>query len=206
VTEPTDRDRPTRDRILASAEKLFARRGFAGTSIRDITDAVGIKPPALYNHFPNKEDLYAEVLAASLRPLIELIDAADDDPNVASAAEIVAPGLELLRKNPHGPALLLLEGITGADHLSRIARDWIRPLVDRGVSILKENDPSGRWDEDVYPNVVWLWFCAAFGHVALSALYNEVFDEDGLADGPFERHRDFMAAVAAASFEPRRED
>jgi AcrR family transcriptional regulator len=206
VSEPTDRDRPTRDRILASAEKLFARRGFAGTSIRDITDAVGIKPPALYNHFPNKEDLYAEVLAASLRPLIELIDAAGDAPNVETAAEIVAPGLELLRQNPHGPALLLLEGITGADHLARIARDWIRPLVDRGVGILKENDDSGRWSEDVYPNVIWLWFCAAFGHVALSALYTEVFSEDGLEDGPFERHRDFLAAVAAASFEPRRED
>lgn len=206
MSEPTDRDRPTRDRILASAEKLFARRGFAGTSIRDITDAVGIKPPALYNHFPNKEDLYAEVLAASLRPLIELIDAAGDAPNVETAAEIVAPGLELLRQNPHGPALLLLEGITGADHLARIARDWIRPLVDRGVGILKENDDSGRWSEDVYPNVIWLWFCAAFGHVALSALYTEVFSEDGLEDGPFERHRDFLAAVAAASFEPRRED
>jgi len=206
VAEPTDRDRPTRDRILASAEKLFARRGFAGTSIRDITDAVGIKPPALYNHFPNKEDLYAEVLAASLRPLIELIDAAGDAPSVEAAAEIVAPGLDLLRQNPHGPALLLLEGITGADHLARIARDWIRPLVDRGVGILKENDDSGRWSEEVYPNVIWLWFCAAFGHVALSALYTEVFSEDGLEDGPFERHRDFLAAVAAASFEPRRED
>lgn len=206
MAEETERDRPTRERILTSAEKLFARRGFAGTSIRDITDAVGIKPPALYNHFPNKEDLYAEVLAASLRPLIELVDAADDAPTVETAAEILAPGLDLLRENPHGPALLLLEGITGADHLARIARDWIRPLMERGVNILKENDPSGRWSEEVYPNVMWLWFCAVFGHVALSALYSEVFDEDGLADGPFERHRDFMAAVAAASFEPRNED
>jgi len=208
VVEPSDRDLPTRERILAAAEKLFARRGFSGTSIRDITDAVGIKPPALYNHFPNKEDLYAEVLAASLRPLIELIDAAADAAggvsNAESADQFVGRGMDLLREHPHGPALLLLEGITGADHLARVARDWIRPLVERGVSILKENDESGRWSEDVYPNVIWMWVCAAFGHVALAPLYSEVFDEDGLADSHFARHRDFMAAVAAASFEAER--
>ncbi len=208
MVEPSDRDLPTRERILAAAEKLFARRGFAGTSIRDITDAVGIKPPALYNHFPNKEDLYAEVLAESLRPLIELIDAAadaaDGAPNLEDGYQIVGRGMELLRAHPHGPALLMLEGITGSDHLARVARDWIRPLVERGVNILKENDESGRWSEDIYPNVIWMWVCAAFGHVALSALYAEVFDEDGLADSPFARHSDFMAAVATASFEPKR--
>jgi TetR/AcrR family transcriptional regulator len=208
VAEPSDLVLSTRERILAAAEKLFARRGFSGTSIRDITDAVGIKPPALYNHFPNKEDLYAEVLAASLRPLIELIDAAavaaDGAPDIESADQIMKRGMDLLREHPHGPALLMLEGITGADHLARIARDWIRPLIERGVSVLKENDASGRWGEDVYPNVIWMWFCSAFGHVALSALYAEVFDEDGLADAPFARHRDFMAAVATASFEPKR--
>lgn len=205
MVDRSEGDLPTRERILAAAEKLFARHGFSGTSIRDITDMVGIQPPALYNHFPNKEDLYAEVLAESLRPLIELIDAAADDaPNVESADQIVGRGMDLLREHPQGPALMLLEGITGADHLSRIARDWIRPLVERGVSILKENDQSGRWSEDVYPNVIWMWFCAAFGHVALSALYAEVFAEDGLADVPFGRHRDFMADVAAASFEPER--
>lgn len=208
MVDPRDRERPTRERILAEAEKLFARRGFAGTSIRDITDAVGIKPPALYNHFPNKEDLYAEVLAASLRPLIDLIDAAadaaDGAPDLENGDQIVGRGMALLREHPHGPALLMLESLTGADHLARVARDWIRPLVERGVSILKENDESGRWSEDVYPNVIWMWVCAVFGHVALSSLYAEVFDEDGLADAPFARHRDFMAAVASASFEPKR--
>jgi AcrR family transcriptional regulator len=208
MAEMSDLDLPTRERILAAAERLFARRGFSGTSIRDITDAVGIKPPALYNHFPNKEDLYAEVLSASLRPLIVLIDAAadaaDGGPNIENADQIVGRGMDLMREHPHGPALLMLESITGADHLSRVARDWIRPLVERGVSILKENDESGRWSEDVYPNVIWMWFCSVFGHVALSSLYAEVFDEDGLADPAFVRHRDFLAAVATASFEPKR--
>jgi hypothetical protein len=140
--------------------------------------------------------------------LIELIDAAaeaaDGTQNIERADQIVGRGMDILREHPHGPALLMLEGITGADHLARVARDWIRPLVERGVSILRKNDESGRWSEEVYPNVMWLWFCAAFGHVALSELYSEVFGEDGLADSPFARHRDFMVAVASASFEPKR--
>jgi len=204
VSESGGGDLPTRDRILAAAERLFARRGFAGTSVRDITDAVGIKPPALYNHFPNKEDLYTEVLETSLRPLLELIDQASQAAvSVENANELIAPGMDLLRANPHGPALLMLEALTGSDHLSRVARDWLRPIVERGVGILKDNDASGRWSEAAYPNVIWLWVCAAFGHIALASLYQEVFDEDGLADGPFERHRAFLADVVTACFEPK---
>ena len=52
----------TRDRILDTAEALFAERGFAGTAVRDIAAAVGLTAASLYNHFAGKEALYAAVL------------------------------------------------------------------------------------------------------------------------------------------------
>src|SRR5436190_10744440 len=47
----------TRDRIEEASIKLFAARGIAETSVRDITRAVGISEGALYRHFESKEDL-----------------------------------------------------------------------------------------------------------------------------------------------------
>jgi AcrR family transcriptional regulator len=44
------------------ATELFARRGFAAVSLRDIAQAVGVTKAALYYHFPSKDDLYWEVL------------------------------------------------------------------------------------------------------------------------------------------------
>src|SRR6478609_3438354 len=54
----------TRATILAEARTIFARQGYAETSLREIAEAVGIKTPSLYAHFPSKEALYAEVYAA----------------------------------------------------------------------------------------------------------------------------------------------
>ena len=47
---------PTRERILASARRLFAQRGYNGTSVGDIEAAAGLSPRsgALYKHFASK--------------------------------------------------------------------------------------------------------------------------------------------------------
>ena len=63
----------TSERILDAAEDCFARKGFAGTTLRDVADHVGIRIPSLYNHFPNKDALYAAVLHRGISPLLALL-------------------------------------------------------------------------------------------------------------------------------------
>jgi AcrR family transcriptional regulator len=60
----------TRDRILDAARELFAERGYAGTSIRDIAERLAMTKAALYYHFPGKQD----VLAALVEPWLLEID------------------------------------------------------------------------------------------------------------------------------------
>lgn len=48
--------------ILEVAAGLFARRGFAGTTTRQIAAAVGTSETVLFRHFPTKESLYAAIL------------------------------------------------------------------------------------------------------------------------------------------------
>jgi AcrR family transcriptional regulator len=52
----------TRGRVLLSALRLFAERGFHGTSIRDIASAAGINSATLYSHYPSKENVLAELV------------------------------------------------------------------------------------------------------------------------------------------------
>src|SRR3954464_9194357 len=49
--------------ILDRAAALFARRGFAKTSIQDVADAVGLSKAGLLHHFPSKDALHEAVLA-----------------------------------------------------------------------------------------------------------------------------------------------
>ena len=52
VPRPWRKGQKTAERILDAAENLFADRGYAGTTMRDVSAAVGLRTPSLYNHFP----------------------------------------------------------------------------------------------------------------------------------------------------------
>ena len=60
---------PTHDRILTAASRLFATRGFHGTSTRDIAEAVGIRQPSLFHHFATKHAILATLLNLDLDQL-----------------------------------------------------------------------------------------------------------------------------------------
>ena len=55
----TQRSRPTRDRILDAAERLFARRGFHGVSVRDITGAADVDVALANYHFGSKQGRFS---------------------------------------------------------------------------------------------------------------------------------------------------
>ncbi|HLG75249.1 MAG TPA: TetR/AcrR family transcriptional regulator [Ktedonobacteraceae bacterium] len=57
-----------RERVLDAAERLFARRGYAAVTLRDIAAEVGIRHTSLYHHVPGgKEELFMEVMERNFR-------------------------------------------------------------------------------------------------------------------------------------------
>lgn len=61
----------TRDRILKTAMRLFAERGYEATSIRTIATKARVNQAAINYHFNSKDGLYREVLRRGLRGLTE---------------------------------------------------------------------------------------------------------------------------------------
>src|SRR5437879_6986033 len=51
-----------RKAIVTAAVPLFARKGFAGTTTRELAEAAGISEALLFRHFPSKQLLYREIL------------------------------------------------------------------------------------------------------------------------------------------------
>lgn len=52
----------TRDQAVHAARRLIQTRSYLGFSFQDVADAVGVRKPSLYHHFPSKEALGAQVL------------------------------------------------------------------------------------------------------------------------------------------------
>jgi TetR/AcrR family transcriptional regulator len=57
-----DKGTKRRDSIVDEATKLFAERGYAGASMADLAERVGLRKASLFHHFSSKELLYAAVL------------------------------------------------------------------------------------------------------------------------------------------------
>jgi AcrR family transcriptional regulator len=57
-----DTDLTTRERILLEASRLFAKKGYHGTSTREIAQAVDIRQPSLFHHFDSKREIMAELI------------------------------------------------------------------------------------------------------------------------------------------------
>ncbi len=62
----------TRESIIVEASKLFAIRGYFGTSTRDIADAVGVRQPTIFFHFSNKQAIVEELLHYSLEAPVDV--------------------------------------------------------------------------------------------------------------------------------------
>ena len=82
----TPKGRQTRTAIEQAARKLFAERGFQGTTLADITSAAGRSPAVFYRYFADKEDLLAALAESFLHDVVQpsglslqLPDSADDD-------------------------------------------------------------------------------------------------------------------------------
>jgi len=64
----------TRSSLIADATTLVRRRGYSGFSYADLAEAVGIRKPSIHHHFPSKEDLGVEIVAAYTQRVSERLD------------------------------------------------------------------------------------------------------------------------------------
>lgn len=183
--------RPTADRILDSAEALFAARGFAGTSVRDIANAVGLNPASLYNHFANKEALYEAVLERGIRPLVDALEEAAKSETVDASA-IIGAVMEHLSRTPQLPRLIHHEALSGGEHLTEIVRNWVRPLLVPAMAAASQRGDATGWKDDELGPLIAAWMHMVFGHFAMAPMLGELFGTDPLSPENLERQTRFL--------------
>jgi TetR/AcrR family transcriptional regulator, cholesterol catabolism regulator len=79
---------PTRDRLAAEAARMFAQRGYHGTSISDLAVAVGIQKSSLYAHISHKSDLLADITLAGAAAFHAALDALPDGASAGERLEL----------------------------------------------------------------------------------------------------------------------
>lgn len=99
-----------REQVLEAAARLFTSRGFAGTSTREIAEAVGIRQASLYYHFAGKDEILATLLATTVRPtqmVVEEIVALVPPERIETALCLLAlVDIDTLARVPHNVGVL----------------------------------------------------------------------------------------------------
>lgn len=197
MTSPAAESESTRDRILDVAEQLFARKGLAGTAVRDIARAAGLTAPSLYNYFEGKQALYEAVIARGVQPLFDLIAAV-----AGSAArgeertgEMLDGIMDHLASHPDLARLIQHEALTDGASLEQIAQGWLRPIVTRGLLAMQQN-PDNVWSEEERPLAVAAWIHVILGHFAMAPLLRSLFDFDPLSPEQIDRQKRFLRHYA----------
>jgi AcrR family transcriptional regulator len=97
---PAVRGRPREfdtEEALANALRVFWSKGYEGTSMADLTEAMGITKPSLYAAFGNKEALFAKTLDLYERDKLAYVSQAFKAPTARGVAErLLRGGLDML--------------------------------------------------------------------------------------------------------------
>ena len=129
----------TRAQILDAAERLFAERGYRGTSVRAITDLAGANLAAVGYHFGSKAELLAAVIRRVTEPIIAAQDAGLDrllartpDPPVAELVEAFAgPLFDKMPADAEGGARTSRLIVTIFGDPAEEMRNWTGPAEDK---------------------------------------------------------------------------
>jgi AcrR family transcriptional regulator len=143
----------TKDRILDTAERLFAREGIEATSLRTITTEAGVNLAAVNYHFQSKDALVWSVVARRMGPLNErrlaLLDAyesaAGDGPlpleQVLDA--FLRPVVEISRSHAREFAPLMGRMYTEpGEFMERVYQDHLRPVAARFIQAYQRALPG----------------------------------------------------------------
>ena len=151
------------DQALDSAMHVFWKKGYEGTSLTDLTRAMGINRPSLYAAFGDKESLFRKVLERYSQGPARYVQAANLEASARKVVEKLLYGaLELMSQpgNPQG-CLMVHGALTGGKATSKVRRimaehhaqaeDGLRRRLRRAVS---EGDLPANADPDTLTRFV----------------------------------------------------
>jgi AcrR family transcriptional regulator len=167
----------TREKLFRVASRLFAERGYDGTSVRDIVAAADANLGAVTYHFGSKEALFGEVLLRKMAPLRrvgEEIAASDLRPEEKIRAMLTAYAEYVLHKDP-GLKVLFAETVLGGERLPAEvveAVEWRNRIFAEAV---REGIRRGDFRDCDVESAAWIFF----GMLSAYVLYEPLMGKKG---------------------------
>ena len=140
-----------REQLLDIGRRLFAERGFEGTSIEEIAAQAGVSKPVVYEHFGGKEGLYAVVVDREVERLLGMatrILGGEHTREKFEAAAVVL--LKYIEDDADGFRILVRDSHAGLGHRAR-SRSLISDIASQVEYILGDFFAARGYDPKLVP-------------------------------------------------------
>lgn len=153
----TRNGKPTDVRILETATRIFAEKGFHGTSVDEIVQRTGVNKRMVYHYFGSKLALYRRVLAAAYDELAHYEDRAMDDAEEFGEVveRLIRAGFEFLRDHAEFTNLILWENLNRGRGIRSTAALLSKEPVLARLRRAREAAPAGRY-RDIDPRFLFV--------------------------------------------------
>ncbi|MCX7753471.1 MAG: TetR/AcrR family transcriptional regulator [Blastocatellia bacterium] len=161
-----------RRQIVQAAIELFARKGFNGTTTKEIARAAGVSEALIFRHFPTKQDLYSAIIDHKMKEcrrsfqeeLREAMAHRDDRAFFTRLAEEI---LQTHREDPSFIRLMLFSALEGHELSRMVYETYVTEMFEELVAYIARRVRE-RAFRAVNPRVAARAFVGMIAHHALA--------------------------------------
>jgi AcrR family transcriptional regulator len=144
-SSPPSSEMQTRTRILQAAQRLFAAKGFEGTTTRDLAQTAGVAEGTLFRHFANKKAILVEVATSGwVDILTDLLTELSEMGSYKAIAQVMRRRMWNLQKNADTMRVCFMEvqfhpdlrdriQTEVIDKMTAVAEAFFQTAIDKGI-------------------------------------------------------------------------
>ncbi|MDD5006921.1 MAG: TetR/AcrR family transcriptional regulator [Syntrophorhabdaceae bacterium] len=142
--------RDTQEILLRAATELFYKKGYSGTSIREVGHKAGVSNSLLYHYFKNKEEILFQIIIKTSENLLKTLEEVDQrvaDPMECLKEMIVEHAVRFGLRSRKESKIVVEENAWLTGKRKEVMKNYERKLFDLYMKRLKELAATGKMND-----------------------------------------------------------
>lgn len=144
-----------RERIMKSAMKMFAKKGFYSTKVSEIARGAGVADGTTYLYFKSKDDILISLFETQMEPILAQVrqELATEASATQKLRRFARLHFEMVEKNPDLAMVIVVELRQSAKFMHEYPGTKFRQYLDVIAAIIEEGQQKGEFRSDIHPSI-----------------------------------------------------